>query len=148
MSYRHVAAGGTFDLLHLGHKALLRKAVEAGGFLTIGVTSDEFAVEAAETFEARRRAVERFLAEEGCRSYRIVELNDPYGPAVSDSSMDALVVSEETYHRGLEINRLRLERGLGELALIKIDMVPAEDGGELSSTRIRRGEIDREGRVL
>ena len=47
MQKRHklVATGGTFDIIHKGHLALLEKAFEVSESVIIGVTSDKFAAE-------------------------------------------------------------------------------------------------------
>ena len=154
MRYRLVAVGGTFDMLHKGHRALLEKAFEVGERVVIGVTSDAFAKELhkphrVDSYEDRVRALGDFLRERGyLHRASIVELSDPYGPAVEDGDIEALVVSERTGDRGVEINRIRAAKGLRPLDLIKVDLVKAEDSKPISTTRIRRGEIDREGRVI
>jgi pantetheine-phosphate adenylyltransferase len=98
----------------------------------------------AELFSKRKRALQNFLK----LNYEIVKLNDAYGPAISDSKIDAIVVSEETKARAAEINEIRKKRGLPALEIIVIPFVLAEDGKPISTTRIRAGEIDEEGRVL
>ncbi|HJJ55294.1 MAG TPA: adenylyltransferase/cytidyltransferase family protein, partial [Methanocorpusculum sp.] len=56
-----VMVGGTFDMLHIGHKALLRQAFETAGtdgFVIIGLSSDEFAgrkQHPVHTFETRKK---------------------------------------------------------------------------------------------
>ena len=40
--YDLVATGGTFDVIHVGHLALLSKAFEVGKKVIIGVSSDAF----------------------------------------------------------------------------------------------------------
>ena len=40
--FETVAVGGTFDLFHHGHLALLLKAFEVGNHVLIGLCSDEF----------------------------------------------------------------------------------------------------------
>lgn len=148
MVYRHVALGGTFDHFHRGHEALIKKAVELGDFVTIGVTSDRFAGRDCEPYKERKKTVERFLGRLGCNSYSLVKLEDPFGPATTDETLEALVVSEETYGRAVELNQIRREAGLDELKIDNIVMLPAEDGGPLSSSRIRTGEINRMGRLI
>jgi pantetheine-phosphate adenylyltransferase len=147
MAYRHVAVGGTFDSFHIGHMALVEKAVQCGGFITLGVTSDRFAGRTTETYEKRKAAVEEFIRKLGCEGYRIIKLEEPFGPAASDKTMDAIVVSDETFDRALALNKIRIEAGLKTLEIIKIPMLLAEDGGPLSSSRIRNGEINREGGI-
>lgn len=152
--YRKVAVGGTFDLLHKGHIRLLKKALEVGDSVIIGLTSDKMlrahpkSHEVA-TFDERQRELLRFLTDDGALDrVQIVPLNDPYGPVIQDEEVDALVASYETFGRGEEINDFRQKRGFRPLKLIIIDAVLAEDGSPISTTRIRRGEIDRKGRVL
>jgi pantetheine-phosphate adenylyltransferase len=146
-----VAVGGTFDPLHDGHKALLMKAVELsrGGELLVGLTSDEMSRNKGHDvsdYRSRYDAVMRFI-----RKHRvvpvIVRLEDPYGPTIHDD-FDYLVVSPETHPIGLKINRIRGEKKLGRIEIVLVDYVLADDGLPISSTRIKRGEIDEHGRVV
>jgi len=149
-----VAIGGTFDEFHRGHIALIRKAFEIGGYVLIGLCTDEFARELRKNhevapYEERLSELESFLRKNGVK-YRaeIIPLNDPYGPTVSSSEIEAIVVSRETELRAYEINEVRKKNGLPLLEIIVIEMVPAENHISISSTRIHLGEIDREGYLL
>ncbi len=148
--FRKVAVGGTFDRLHAGHRELLRVAFTSGEKVLIGLTSDSIArKKGAESYEKRLAELKRFLAEEGfTEQAEIVKLEDYYGPAVSDAELEAIVVTEETLARAKEINALRRKRGLKELEIIVVPLLLAQDGKPISSRRIRRGEIDREGMLL
>ena len=43
MEFELVALGGTFDIIHVGHIALLEKGFSISKKVIIGLTSDEFA---------------------------------------------------------------------------------------------------------
>ncbi len=146
-TFKKAAVGGTFDRLHSGHKTLLSRAFEVAEFVLVGITSDEMLSKEAESYNERKRALEKFLRKFGKRC-EIVKLHDAYGPAATDAELDAIVVSEETKHRAIEINEMRKKKNLKPLEIIVIPLVLAEDGAAISSTRIRRGEVDEEGRVL
>lgn len=148
-----MAVGGTFDVFHRGHKRLIDKAFELGEEVLIGVSSDELAEELGKkpcnNFVERVSRVLEYLEERyGGRVYAIYKLMDPYGPLIRDPSIEALVVSPETRARGEEANAIREGRGLKKVELVVVDWVLAEDGRPISSTRIRRGEIDEDGRLL
>lgn len=145
MRYKKVAVGGTFDRLHIGHKALLDKAFELGDMVLIGLTSDSYARETSENYSKRKKSLEAYLKG---RNYEIIKLRDVYGPAGTDADIDAIVVSVETRPMALEINDIRHKRGLHSLEIITLSMILAANGRPISSTRIRGGEIDVEGRVL
>jgi len=152
--YKRVAVGGTFDELHRGHRALLLKAFEVGDYVEIGLCSDAFVARmqkphATASYQERLEELKRFLASNKLsEKAHIVTLDDSYGTAASDKSLEALVVSEETEKTARQINQKRLSSGLSALKIVTIRMVPSENCTPISTTRIRRGEIDREGRLL
>lgn len=146
--------GGTFDPLHAGHRKLLARSFEVagpGGTVTVGLTTDEFAgtkSHPVRPFVDRLRDVEEFIRRQGyATEWRAEPLSDRYGSAIN-AEFDALVVSEETFPVAVEINELRKAAGRKMVDIHEISCVLAEDGRRISSTRIYRGEIDRQGRLL
>ena len=153
-TFRKVAIGGTFDELHRGHKALLMKAFEVGENVIIGLCSDEFVVKLGKPhvtapYDERLRDLRKFLDVLGVSERaEIIPLNDPFGPTLTSGSIEALVVSQETRPVAMKINETRAKAGLLPLEIFAIDMVPAENSTPISTTKIRKGEIDREGHIL
>lgn len=149
-----VATGGTFDEIHAGHIALLQKAFEVGQKVIIGVSSDEFAhknkgKKLNHDFEQRVQNLRKTIkAEFGDVDYVIAKLDNHFGPAVTTGEVQALVASSETQSKGGLLNEIRAEKGLKPVQVIAVDLVKAEDGQPISSSRIRRGEIDKHGRLL
>lgn len=141
------AVAGTFDVLHEGHQALIRRAFEVGDRVLVGITSDEMASAGRQVFvplEIRRKELRRLLDTMG-RPYDVVVIDDIYGPAEMDSA-DVLVVSEETLENGRRVNERRAERGVPRLELSVVPLVRADDGSKISSSAILRGEYGRTGR--
>jgi pantetheine-phosphate adenylyltransferase len=151
MRYRKVALGGTFDVIHKGHTALLDRAFSIGEYVIIGVTSDDLVYRLGKSilnnYDARVMNLSSVLKQYADR-FHIVKLDDEFGPALTDASIEAIVVSEETESKCRRMNKMRVSRGMRELDVIVVGMVLADDGERISSTRIRSGEIDPEGRVL
>ncbi len=148
-----VATGGTFDEIHTGHIALLSKAFQAGKKVIIGVSSDEFAKKRGKRlnhkFDERVENLKKMIKKEFRNAnYEIAKLDGDFGPAVTTDEVGALVTSSETRIKGKLLNRMRAKKGLKPVEVIAVEMVRAEDGSPISSTRIRAGEIDGGGRLL
>lgn len=153
MRYRVVAVGGTFDILHKGHIALLDKAFEVGKHVIIGVTSDSLVARMGKSisndYSRRVRNLSSMLVNRyPSRRFDIIMLDDEFGPTVTDPSIEAIVVSRETEHKCKRLNEIREANGMKPLHIIAIDLLLADDGERISSSRIRAGEIDVDGRVL
>ena len=148
-----VATGGTFDIIHRGHKMLLSRAFGVSSRVIIGLTSDELARRRGknplngytERLDALTLAVTENFAG---RPFRISRLENDFCPAVLEEGVQALVVSEETRGQGDVLNRLRAEKNLPSVRIVPVPMVLAEDGTRISTTRIRNSEIDAEGNLL
>ena len=140
-----VCVGGTFDPLHRGHRALLEKAFEVGDHVLIGLTSDEM-IKKTRKYQIRKKELEDYLERKKFKNFRIVEINDRYGPSIY-ANFDAIVVSPETEKIALEINRIRVKNGKKGLKIYVIPFVLADDKKTISSSRVKKGEIDIEGRI-
>ena len=151
--YKLVAMGGTFDVVHKGHSALLQHAFNVGDSVIIGVTSDRFAADHGKkiqnNYSVRVTNLKKLLETSfPDRKYDIKELNEDFGPALYTEGVQALVVSKETESKGTILNKARAEKNLPPVDVVAVDLVLAKDGKRISSTRIRNGEIDREGNLL
>jgi cytidyltransferase-like protein len=153
-TYKKVAVGGTFDELHKGHKVLLSAAFEIGENVLIGLSSDALVGKMGKphitaSYEERKQELEWWL-----RKYcwieraEITPLLDAYGSSIVDPDIQALIVSLETRPNAEKINERRENAKLTPLEIIAINMVPSQNCGPISTTRIRKGEMDREGRLL
>ena len=152
--FRAVAVGGTFDEFHKGHGILLKRAFEIGEEVLVGLCSDKFVKRMHKphptaSYEKRLQELQRFMRKRKILSRaRIVQLHDAYGVTLSRGCVEAIVVSEETEATAIEINEKRRELGLPPLHVEVLNMVPSEDRVPISTTRIYKGEIDREGHLL
>ena len=151
-SFDLVAMGGTFDIIHSGHMALLNKAFSISIKVIIGVTSDQFAVKKGKNPEndySKRISLLKSTIEENFPGsiYQISRLENEFGPAVLDESVKALIVSEETSDRGILLNKLRAERNLSPVKIVVVPIVLAKDGKAISTTRIKNSEIDSHGNL-
>ncbi|WP_298523696.1 phosphopantetheine adenylyltransferase [uncultured Methanobrevibacter sp.] len=146
--YNKVAVGGTFDKFHDGHKKLLSTAFEIANSVEIGVTSDAFGGLKGDidSCEERMANLKSFFKDKS--NFIIVPLDDPYGTTIYDASFDAIVVSEETEPTAVKINEIRISKGMEPIDIVVVSFVLAYDGIPISSTRIRRGEINKNGEII
>ncbi len=142
-----VCLGGTFDVLHDGHRILLAKAFDVGDEVFIGVTSQEMAQKGrtrrVRPFKRRKQELNDLLDAEGWEA-TVAEITHPFGRA-ADQQYDAIVVSAETEGRVDEINAARQTKGLEPLRVFVVPFAYAEDGLPISATRVRAGDIDAHG---
>ena len=149
----NVCLGGTFYPLHKGHKALLKKAFQVAGptgSVFIGVTSMTMIKIKGDliSFKRRKQLIEQFLTEENLLEQATIQpLFNRFGPTL-EGDFDAIVISPETQPTAEEINKRRTHSGKKPLQIIVIPFVLSEDGKPISSSRIRRKEIDENGTMI
>jgi len=145
--------GGTFDILHRGHTSLLRFATQLSKRLIIGITSDTFAqkLRAREVrpLPDRLSTLKSFCG--GLNTLcqiKFVVIDDELGPLRDDPTIEAVFLSTDLYLKASKIESERAKRGLPPVMVYYMSPVLAEDGLPISSTRIARGEIDKNGRLI
>ena len=138
--------GGTFDRFHQGHKSLLNTALEVAEFVEVWITNDEMSAAKSpvlQSFEDRREAIIAW-ADERITTH---ELEDSLGPAPNRKDCDSIICTPETLGNCQTINEIRLKNGLIPLEIIEVQHSLDEAGGIISSSRIRAGLIDCEGKL-
>ncbi len=135
---KKVVVGGTFDILHEGHKAFLRKAFTLGE-VTIGLTSNIWAENIkkrkVKNFKPRKKELEDFARKEFKVKPKIVKIEDKFGPTLKED-FDYIVVSPETYPGAILINLKRKNIKKKPIKIVKIEFVLDEDGKPISATKI------------
>lgn len=151
---KRVILGGTFDILHLGHYALLKKAFSLGDEVNIGLTSDQMARKRkkrkVKSFKERKKELIKLIEKrikKKRQKYRIFKINDVFGPTLK-KDFDYIVVSPETYKTALLINKKRRLKKKKPIKIVKIKYVLAENGKPINSTAIIKGLIDIKGKLV
>jgi|TARA_B100000586_G_scaffold184035_1_gene135076 pantetheine-phosphate adenylyltransferase len=145
--------GGTFDIIHSGHKALLQKALEVGDIVLIGLTTDARASKnrnktQINNYNIRLANLQNLLKSmKSLDKFQIVPLENDWGPSVVDEDFEAIIVSDETKYTAQKINKIRSADGKTELEIVVVPMIRAQDGNRISSSRIRNKEINSEGKI-
>jgi pantetheine-phosphate adenylyltransferase len=144
-SFDLVAMGGTFDVIHSGHMALLKKSFSISSKVIIGLSSDQLAVKRGKSlvndYSKRLSSLESTIEKNFPNSsYEISKLENDFGPAVVEGSVKALVVSEETSAKGLHLNELMAERNLLPVEII-VRMEKPSQAQESKTLRLTVVEI-------
>jgi len=147
---KKVVVGGTFDVLHKGHEALLRKGLSLGE-ITIGLTSNKIAESLkrrkVRDFQLRKKDLENFIKQELSGKYRIIRIEDKFGPTLKED-FDYIVVSPETYRTALLINKKRQKIKKGPIKIVKIKFILGKNGKPIHATEIIKSRMNRLGKSI
>lgn len=153
--FKNAVCGGTFDYLHTGHKQFLQFVAQNAQRILIGLTNDQYVasfknLHGVRSYGIRKKELEEFVDSTLSDVFIQIEpIHDLYGSTMNPLfSADAIFVTQET-RRGAElINKKRQENGMQHILVVEFPIVLAQDSEAISSTRIRNGEINREGIVF
>lgn len=154
--FRLVVCGGTFDHFHKGHREFLKFILSLSEHVVLGLTSDEYVEKKVarmtnfESYEQRKQALESFLKDQDAiDKVEIEPIHDVFIPQKwQDLPIEAIIVSEDTKQGAELINKKREEQGQKPFEVVIASLVKVSDGRVISSSRIRNGEINREGRLF
>ena len=154
MRYNLVVCGGTFDHFHKGHESFLRFILSMGDKVILGLTTDRYVQNkklnnSAESYQKRKNSIEEFFEKENALGRLDIEpIDNLFIPKKWEKlSIDAIVVSSDTRKGAHIINQDREKKGLSKLKVVVAPIIFADFNSELSSFRIRNGEINREGKL-
>src|ERR1035437_8329917 len=134
-----VVCGGTFDLLHAGHKAFIKDVLNTSEKVILGITDDSYVQDfknnlGVEDFQTRQFAVEQFLSSIHANDrIKIVGISNAYEPYL-ETSLDyqAIVVTEQTAKAAEQINAKRQQNNVPKLEVVVSPMKKAANGQPIS----------------
>lgn len=149
--YSHVVLGGTFDHLHAGHRDLLSLAFAKSKKVTLGLTKASMNTKKEahlyiQSYAQRKKEIFTFVRNLGReQDLTILPIHDIYGETLHDDTLEAIIVTPHTLNGAQMINQKRKEKNLRELVIESCPLRLDARGGVISSSRIRLGEINRDG---
>lgn len=149
--YTRVVLGGTFDHFHAGHRDLLDHAFSIGKRVTIGLTKASMNTKKKyarqiQSFAIRKQSIFAYVATIGRASdVDILPIHDIYGNTLTDTTLEAIVVTPHTENGAIHINDARVQNGLRPLPISVCPLHLDTHGNVLCSSNIRAGVVNHEG---
>jgi len=141
--------GGTFDFFHFGHQKLISSCLSNCDSLEIWVLSDKIALQKDPRISSwfdRCNLIRHSLSSEENSRVTFHELLDEFGVATSHPSAKMIFCTDDTLSTCQKINSMREKEGLYPLSIISVPHELSENGEIISSSRIREGKMDRDGK--
>lgn len=151
MKYDSVILGGTFDHFHKGHAWFINQAFSIGKRVTIGLTQknlhkNKCLSKTIESYSIRRNSLLDYLTKNKWeKKTKIIPISDIYGTTLIDKDIDAIIVSKATYNNAVKINKKRKEKQYPKLKIVLAPNILGNDKKIITSKRIRKGEINKDG---
>ena len=150
--YNNLCFAGTFDHYHIGHNLLLQISVLLSkNIIYIGITDNKMATKKSPNFlvqnENFRKKYINYIIEINGKfkntktDIRII--HDGIDFSGTDASLEALVLTEETFKGGKYVNDARLKNGIKELKLVNLNVIKMDenDDSKKVSSSLMRNEI-------
>ena len=151
MKYNSIILGGTFDHFHKGHEGFITLAFSIGKKVTIGLTQknlhkNKCLSQTIEGYSMRKKSLLDYLRKnKWTKQTKIIPISDIYGTTLIDKDIDAIIVSSATYNNAVKINKKREEKQYPKLKIIIAPNILGNDKKIITSERIRKGEINKDG---
>ncbi|XP_060078671.1 bifunctional coenzyme A synthase-like [Ylistrum balloti] len=142
-SFANTVLGGTFDHIHTGHKILLSEGcLLADKRLTVGVTDGDMnnkktLSELIQPIQPRLESVRNFIQEVRpniCAD--VVPIYDAFGPTITDSDLQCIVLSQETKKGGQMVKDERQKKGFPVLEEFVIELVEDKQHNQYEENKI------------
>ena len=143
--FKSVGLGGTFDHFHLGHALFLDISCYYSNQIHVGLISDKYldnhpkkVRKKIQKYSKRALSISKHIKLRK-RILTVVKI-DSLGKDVkyaSESDLEAIIVSQETYSGALQINAIRKSIKKKPLTILLIPFGVSEERKKLSSTQIR-----------
>lgn len=140
--FKKAVFGGTFDRLHKGHRYFILMAKYYAKEAIVGLCSDKMVkgrkkdYKKIQSFKERKKNLENYLKKIRL-GYQISKIDNIYGSAAKDETIEAILLTEETFGNGVKINKARKKRALPELIYIILPYLLDKKGKKISSSKIR-----------
>lgn len=141
--------GGTFDRFHIGHQKLLEIGLEECHEIEVWMTSDILATRKDRRIDSwadRKKLIMSSIHPDLHARISFHTLEDAFGPAPTHEVAEVIICTPETISNCEEINAMRANNELKPLHTIMVDPVLDSNGKVVSSTSIRMGITDRDGK--
>ena len=151
MKYDFIILGGTFDHFHKGHEEFINLAFSIGRKVTIGLTQkslhkNKYLSKTIESYSIRNKSLLDYLKKNKWeKKTKIIPISDIYGTTLIHKDIDVIIVSKATYNNAVKINKKRKEKQYPKLKIVVALNVLGNDKKIITSKRIRKGEINKDG---
>ena len=150
--FKTIGLGGTFDRLHHGHKLMFDVAAFFAKEIHLGLTGTSYLMmrekelnKLIQNYQTRYETIINYFEKYKKNILRITELSSigMDQSLASESSLEALIVSQETLKGALSINERRMSNNKPTLKILVIPSVLRENGSNESSTKLRYDDLQK-----